>query len=552
MRFSPTLIIVAVAAISFGWQSRASAQYPSVPPDVQRAADAKRAAADRRSDEAFEWARPIIEAGEKAGKPYVPGARQPEELVQAEIPAFPGAWGGGMYTAGGRGGKVFVVTNLDDSGPGSFREACEAGGPRIVVFNVAGVIDLKDRIRIRAPYITIAGQTAPGDGVCIAGNTVEIETHDAVVRHMRFRRGNTDVADRNDALGGNPVGNIMIDHVSSSWGADENMSIYRHMYHPPDGAKAQKLPTVNITIQNSISSEALNTYNHSFGSTLGGRNTMFHHNLYACNTGRNPSIGMGGDFNWVNNVLFNWRHRTMDGVGSWTPLNVINNYSKPGPITPLDHPVSYRITQCEGLDRENARVLPSWHVEGNVVEGNERVTADNWAGGVQSMDLDDAERDPEGAKRAAARLPKIRALEPNPMAPVPIDSAEEAFEKVLASAGATMPRRDAVDERLVETVRTGKVTYEQGIITAIDQVGGYPEYRGEPYADADSDGMPDAWEARHGLDPHDPSDAAGDLNGDGYTNIESFIHGIDVTQKVDWTDLENNVDTLEQATKSSS
>lgn len=544
MRLKFRLLVSVLLATASVQQSPARAQYPSVPPDLQRAADAKMAAADERSDEAFVKARPAIEAGEKAGKPYVPGAARPEELPQAKIPAFPGAWGGGMYSFGGRGGKVYVVTNLNDSGPGSFREACEAGGPRIVVFNVAGVIHLKDRIRIRAPYITIAGQTAPGDGVCLAGNTVEMETHDVVIRHMRFRRGNTDVADRNDSLGGNPVGNIMIDHVSASWGADENMSVYRHMYRPPGSERANKLPTVNITIQNSISSEALNTYNHAFGSTLGGRNTMFHHNLYACNTGRNPSIGMFGDFNWVNNVLFNWRHRTMDGVGAETRLNVINNYMKPGPITPLDHPVSYRITQCEKLERENAVVRPSWYVAGNVVEGNERVTADNWAGGVQAMDLDDAQRDPEGAKRAAERLPKIRATEPNPMAGVPTDSAEEALEKVLSGAGATLPRRDAVDERLVEMVRTGNATYEQGIITDIGQVGGYPEYKGQPYADADSDGMPDAWEAKHGLDPHDPSDATGDLNGDGYTNIESFINGIDMTQQVDWTKLENNVDTL--------
>ncbi len=122
-----------------------------------------------------------------------------------------------MYSFGGRGGPVMVVTNLNDDGPGSFRAACEAGGPRIVVFNVAGIIQLKNRIRIRAPYITIAGNTAPGDGVCIAGNTVELETHDVIIRHMRFRRGQTDPSDRNDSIGGNPIGNIMIDHVSASW-----------------------------------------------------------------------------------------------------------------------------------------------------------------------------------------------------------------------------------------------------------------------------------------------------------------------------------------------
>src|SRR5205814_8515543 len=173
----------------------------------------------------------------REGKPYIPQAERPEDLPHASIPAFPGAEGAGRFSFGGRGGKVYVVTSLEDSGPGTFREACEAAGTRIVVFNVAGIINLKNRIVIRAPYITIAGQTAPGDGVCIAGNTVEIETHDAVVRYMRFRRGAMDVGDRNDGLGGNPVGNIIVDHCSCSWGFDENISMYRHMYQPPDGSK---------------------------------------------------------------------------------------------------------------------------------------------------------------------------------------------------------------------------------------------------------------------------------------------------------------------------
>src|SRR5205085_7239087 len=129
---------------------------------------------------------PQLAAWAKKGKPFIESAAKPEDLSQADIPAFPGAEGGGMHSFGGRGGKVIVVTSLEDSGPGTFREACEAAGPRIVVFNVAGIIKLKDRIRVRAPYITIDGSHAPGDGVCISGNTVELENHDAVIRHMRF------------------------------------------------------------------------------------------------------------------------------------------------------------------------------------------------------------------------------------------------------------------------------------------------------------------------------------------------------------------------------
>src|SRR6185503_17376193 len=237
---SPLLALAVVAALCL---EPARAQYPTVPKAVQDEANARRTAADKRSDEAFAKAQPTMKEWEAKGKPYLPGAAEPKDLPQAKIPAFPGAWGGGMYSFGGRGGRVIVVTNLNDSGPGSFRDACEQGGPRIVVFNVAGIIKLKDRIRIRAPYITIDGSSAPGDGVCIAGDTVELETHDVIVRHMRFRRGNTWVGDRNDSLGGNPVGNVMVDHVSGSWGLDEVMSMYRHMWQPPGGKGELKLPT---------------------------------------------------------------------------------------------------------------------------------------------------------------------------------------------------------------------------------------------------------------------------------------------------------------------
>src|SRR5262245_12330347 len=174
----------------------ALAQYPKVPPPVQKAEDDRRAAYEKPEDEAWRKAQPELEAWAKKGKPFIPGAAKPADLPQAKIPAFPGAWGGGVYSSGGRGGTVCVGTSLDDAGPGTLREACNAVGPRIVVFNVAGMIHLKNRIRIRAPYITIAGQTAPGDGVCVRGATVSIDTHDVVIRHMRFRRGETNVDNR--------------------------------------------------------------------------------------------------------------------------------------------------------------------------------------------------------------------------------------------------------------------------------------------------------------------------------------------------------------------
>src|SRR5262245_20211474 len=464
------------------------AQYPKVPKAVQKAEDERRAAYEKPEDEAWEKAQPELARWAEKGKPYIPGAAKPSDLPQAAIPAFPGAWGGGMYSFGGRGGRVYVVTSLEDAGPGTLREACNAVGPRIVVFNVAGTIHLKNRIRIRAPYITIAGQTAPGDGVCVRGATVCVDTHDVVIRHLRFRRGETNVANRDDSLGGNPVGNIIIDHCSASWGLDENLSMYRHMYRPKDSDKELKLPTVNITIQWCISSEALDTYNHSLGSTIGGHNSTFHHNLWACNAGRNPSIGMDGDFNLLNNVLYNWRHRTVDGGDQKSRYNVINNYYKPGPATP-DGPVAYRVLRPDGRRPGPDKTLPrEWgkaYVAGNVVAGSEAVTKDNWAGGVQ-IDGDD---DPK------VILPRVRVDEPFPMAEVPIQPAPEAYDSVLEHVGATRPRRDAVDRRIVEMVRKGTVTDQQrqGIVTDPGQVGGYPEYRGEPVKDSDGDGMPDEW-----------------------------------------------------------
>src|SRR5689334_18438930 len=200
-----------VVALSLvGIVTSAKAQYPTILPAVQKWSDSLLDAARKHSDSAWDVAWPVIDAEARKGKPYIPWATRPTDLPQADIPAFPGAEGGGKYSFGGRGGKVYVVTNLNDDGPGSFRWACEQGGARIVVFNVAGIIHLKTPVIVRAPYISIEGQTAPGDGICIAGESTWINTHDVVVRYLRFRRGETWVGRRDDALGGNPIGNIMI------------------------------------------------------------------------------------------------------------------------------------------------------------------------------------------------------------------------------------------------------------------------------------------------------------------------------------------------------
>jgi hypothetical protein len=524
--------------IMLGGVQTASAQYPKVPQDVQKWSDSLLNAERMSSDEAWAKALPIINAEAEKGKPYIPWAARPYDLPQADIPAFPGAEGGGAYSFGGRGGKVIVVTSLEDRGPGTFREACETGGARTIVFNVAGIIRLKTPVIIRAPYVTIAGQTAPGDGVCIAGESVWINTHDVIIRYMRFRRGETNVGRRDDAIGGNPVGNIMIDHVSASWGLDENMSMYRHMYNDSTGTPEQKLGTVNITIQNSIFAESLDTYNHSFGSTLGGENCTFMRNMWANNTGRNPSIGWNGIFNFVNNVVFNWMHRSSDGGDYRAMYNFINNYYKPGPVTNINSNVGHRFLKPEsGRSKLKYHVYGRVYVSGNIMEGNETVTKDNWAGGVQVEEFGNA-----GEYTA-----EMRWNEPLPMPKMTIISASEAYDYVVKNAGATLPKRDAVDTRIAEQVRTGKInpkegvkvpetqfehrklpldSYKMGIITDISQVGGYPEYKGTPYKDADKDGIPDEWEVKHGMNPKNAADASLDSDKDGYTNIEEYLNSV--------------------------
>ena len=251
------------------------------------------------------------------------------------------------------------------------------------------------------------------------------------------------------------------------------------------------------------------------------------------------------DFTFANNVVFNWRHRTTDGGDHRSFYNIINNYFKPGPVTPRDRPIRHRL-----LKPESRRAKPPVddyglaYVSGNVVEGNEQVTVDNWDGGVQV----DSIGEPSKVLRS------VRSATPYPHAFLEIQSAQDAYDWVLEHAGATLPKRDAVDQRVIEMVKTGKVTsvagpdirkdlanpnfpeplieklvreVSLGIITDVSQVGGYPEYQGLPYGDADGDGMPDEWEKRYGFDPEDPADAMSDLNRNGYANIEDFINGVD-------------------------
>jgi hypothetical protein len=320
---------------------------------------------------------------------------------------------------------------------------------------------------------------------------------------------------------------------------DENLSLYRHMKTLQDGRRV-KLPASNVTVQWCISSEALNAKNHAFGGTWGGRDSTFHHNLFACNTGRNPSIGMGGEFDFRNNVIFNWRHRTMDGGDETSMVNVINNYYKPGPaVNDNMRSTMVRIEQRNQYSPgsrwrrgdwypEAERRPGKWYVAGNIVEGFPEVAANNWRG----------MRGPEELARVNTAFEGW---------PVRQETAEEAYESVLARAGATLPRRDAVDRRVIEMVRSGEVSTEKGIVNDPREVGGYPEYSFSPEevpADSDHDGMPDEWERAGGFDPEDASDSAADADEDGYTNVEEYLNGTDPRESIDYRNLGHNVDTI--------
>jgi hypothetical protein len=302
----------------------------------------------------------------------------------------------------------------------------------------------------------------------------------------------------------------------------------------------------------------LNPYNHAFGGTWGGRNTSFHHNLFANNTARNASIGMTYDFNFLNNVLFNWQHRTLDGGDKDSAVNCISNYYKPGPRT-LDGAVRFRIgmPQPTITKAEPSPRFGKWFVVGNIVESNATVTADNWAGGIQ-FSAGGSKEFPQTDPLAVIQplVERVRADKPFPMSPVKIETAAAAFESVLAGAGATLPRRDSVDERAARETKIGVIkrvavaevaqkpmkgltkndlgAAGDGIITEVAQVGGYPEYKGEPFKDVGADGIPLWWKNKFKLDAKDAALAPKDLQGDGYTVIEKFLYGLDPTKKIDW------------------
>jgi len=433
------------------------------------------------------------------------------ESLIAQPLAFPGAEGNGRFATGGRGGVVYEVTNLNDDGPGSLREAVEAYGPRTVVFRVSGTIKLQSDLKIKYKNITIAGQTAPGDGICLRDQTVFVNADDVIIRYLRFRLGDESLQE-DDAAWGRYCKNVIIDHCSASWSVDEAFSFYG---------------IDSLTVQWCLISESLYMSHHSkgahgYGGIWGGKNATFHHNLLAHHSSRNPRFAGGEtppcvNVDFRNNVIYNWGFNSAYG-GEGGQINMVANYFKPGPATKSS--VKNRIVQPS--DR-NGR----WYIEHNFVEGEPDISANNWAGGVQGSNAVESQ---------------IRVYVPFPYDSVTTQTAQEAYEAVLNYVGATLPKRDAIDERIVYEVRSGTATYDghfyeinqgfsdtsvvRGIIDSQKDVGGWPELNSLPApVDSDHDGMPDEWESANGLNLNDPGDR-NRVNSDGYTMLEIYLNSL--------------------------
>lgn len=414
-------------------------------------------------------------------------------LVLAQgIPAFPEAEGFGSRTPGGRGGKALAVTTLADSGPGSLRQAVATPGSRIIVFRVSGVIDLKSPLRVQEPFVTIAGQTAPGDGICLRGRGLIIETHDVVVRFLRSRPGDIAGVELDAISVAGNSRNVILDHCSASWATDEVLS--------PSGGIA------DVTVQWCLIAESLNRSvhrkgPHGYGSlarAAGG--VSLHHNIWAHHAGRNPRLGDNygrapfPTFDVRNNVIYDLGGPSI--VGDRLSVNYVNNFVKPGPSSNLRR----------GLLRPTDKSEGRFYLDGNVVASRPDL-AGNPARLFDRIEID--------GRKLVELVP--RPFEAPAVHTVP---AEEAYQIVLAQAGATVPTRDAVDRRIVAGIQNGTGS----LIDSQREVGGWPAYRSAPApVDTDGDGMPDKWERARSLNPRDPADGAALAPG-GYTNVEIYLN----------------------------
>lgn len=441
--------------------------------------------------------------------------------VEEDAFAFPGAEGFGRNATGGRGGKVIYVTNLEDSGPGSFRKAVETFGPRYILFKVSGTIELKSRLNIRNDDVTIAGQTAPGDGITIKDYPVVIDADNVIIRFMRFRMGD-EAEQQADALESRFHKNLIIDHCSMSWSTDETVTFYANE---------------NTTVQWCFITESLRNSvhekgEHGYGGIWGGRYASFHHNLLAHHDSRNPRLGeeAGKAFALTdlvdlrNNVIYNWQGNSAYG-GEAMNVNIVNCYYKPGPATTKDE----RIIAIDKNKNEGTEVYDIWgkfYIAGNYIEGSTRATEDNWTYGVFNQFHHSYGTVSEEEKDA------IRIAEPHDIGGnVTTHSAQVAYERVLDYGGASY-ERDAVDERVAQNVRNTSYTSEgsngsrNGIIDSQSDVGGWPQLEStEAPVDTSGDGMPDEWKEEHGLDPEKDQANGNDLS-TAYDNVEVYINSL--------------------------
>ena len=435
--------------------------------------------------------------------------------------AFPGAEGFGKYTSGGRGGKVFIVSNLNDKGPGSFREAAEAKEKRMIVFAVSGTIHLETRLSIKAD-VTIAGQTAPGDGICLADQPISLGGDNIIVRYLRFRMGDkyqrggmVDGNGGDDAFGGVRRKNIIIDHCSMSWSTDEVFSVYAGD---------------STTLQWNLISEPLNySYHfetgdkdyehHGYGGIWGGLHLSAHHNLFAHCNNRNPRFNGTRHtptemVDYINNVIYDWGGNTIY-AGEGGDYNIINNYFRYGPS--ISKNVRYRFVNPGKNDKV---VFGKWYVNGNYVDEANDVSKNNWLGIVMGNGGTE-----EDKKNTIIDKPHVAES-------MTVQAAEEAYVAVLKWVGASY-KRDTLDERIINDVKNRKgklIDVKDGFPhgTAYElTVNAWPELQSLPAPlDTDKDGMPDDWEKKNKLNPNDPADATAFKLDKNYSNVEEYINSI--------------------------
>ncbi|MBK8881968.1 MAG: hypothetical protein IPN67_06140 [Bacteroidales bacterium] len=448
--------------------------------------------------------------------------------INAQTPSFPGAGGGGAQSVGGRGGVVYEVTNLNDNGPGSLREGIEKSGPRTIVFRVGGTIRLLSGIKVTNPYITIAGQTAPGGGIQINGQGTResiliILTHDVIIRYLRLRHGYNALADQT----GDPVSvmaghNVIIDHCTLMWTTDENCDAWGdRLYDAPH----------NITWSWNIFAEPLSAHptNVITGSDISEvadkmTDIDLHHNLLANSSHRNPLI-KNKTFRFVSNIVYNWQYyATMVATG--TMADILMNLYRPGPLNQPDSPHKFEIEVFpeSRFATEMPSGRPSIYVMGNKGPNNLIPGNDNW---IMVTEIADENGDVTGPLSTS-----FRRIIPLPDLPVPIiaDSPESLEKILLTSVGAShrldcygkwIPNRDSADQRIIREYHSfgGKIPVRE------DEVGGFPYIPGGTACeDTDHDGMPDIWEKRNRLDMYDQSDGSR-IGATGYSNLEIYLSG---------------------------